>query len=310
MKMYNIFKQFINNKSGVTSLHNRMKKIQEALGRIESRQIQQYSKNINDAEFRVFSQWGDDGIIQYLINKVPIEKNIFIEFGVENYTESNTRFLVMNNNWSGLIMDGSEENIDFIKNDIEIYFSYNILVMQAFITRENINDLILKNGIEGDIGILSIDIDGNDYWVWDAINCIKPRIVICEYNSMFGKSAKVSIPYRADFSRERSDISITYYGASIAALNEIGKEKGYSLVCSNMAGNNAFFVRNDLMENLTALSCEEAYNQIQVREHKDKKASRNIYDFKDRINEIGDFELYNLENKTIMRIKDIDGICQ
>ena len=128
------------------------KRMQEALGRIESRQLLNLdASQISSAEFRVFSQWGEDGIIQHLLRYVPISRKIFVEFGVENYLESNTRFLLTNNQWAGLVLDGSQENIDYIKKD-SIYWRHNLKAAQAFITRENINELLVSNGISGDVG--------------------------------------------------------------------------------------------------------------------------------------------------------------
>ena len=118
--------------------------------------------NLIEVEFKVFSQFGEDGIIQYLINSIPIENKIFIEFGVENYKESNTRFLLINNNWKGLLIDSDEKSINSIKND-DIYWKHDIKAVCEFITKENINSIFSSNGFEGDIGLLSIDIDGNDY---------------------------------------------------------------------------------------------------------------------------------------------------
>src|SRR6266850_4105034 len=142
---------------------------------------------MHKAEFRVFSESGDDGIIQYLINQIDIdiEHQKFIEFGVENYTESNTRFLLINNNWTGLVMDGSRDNVDFIKND-KIYWKYDLTAVHCFVDRENINQIISDNGFSGELGILSIDIDGNDYWIWECLSVVNPVIVIVEYNSVFG----------------------------------------------------------------------------------------------------------------------------
>ena len=121
-------------------------------------------KSLEEVEFQVFSQRGEDGILQYIINKIEIPNRIFVEFGVENYTESNTRFLLMNNNWSGLVIDGSKANIDFIKNDF-IYWKYDITAVESFIDKDNINSLIKNYTSVKDIGLLSVDIDGNDYWV-------------------------------------------------------------------------------------------------------------------------------------------------
>lgn len=300
--MKNKFRQLI----AIPSLIlNRLTSIQHALGRIEARQNKSLkSKKINDYEFKVSSQWGEDGIIQYLVDHINIENKIFIEFGVENYTESNTRFLLANNNWTGMIIDGSNENISFIKND-PIYWKYNLKAEHAFITVDNINDLMTKNGIKGDIGILSIDIDGNDYWVWEAINCISPRIVICEYNSHFGPTHKVSVPYESSFKRNDKHYSNIYYGASISALDYLAKNKGYGLVGSNQAGNNLFFVRNDLIAEFTILSSQEAYRSCQFREARNKDGKLTFSSIQENINNISNLELINVETEETFKIKDL-----
>lgn len=228
------------------SIEERCQKIQEALGRVESRQLRELPpREILAAEFRVFSQWGEDGILHHLLRQIGVSKKVFVEFGVQNYTESNTRYLLVNGNWSGLVIDGSQKNIDFIKAD-EIYWRYNLKAEKAFITRENINDIIRRNGIAGEIGLLSIDIDGNDYWVWEGIDAVLPTLVITEYNSRFGPDRAVTIPYNPGFVRTAVHYSNIYYGASLAALCLLGKRKGYSFLGCNSAGNNAFFVRQDL----------------------------------------------------------------
>ena len=233
------------------------------LGRIEARQCEEANiHNINEAEFKVFSQWGEDGIIQYIINSIEIPDKVFVEFGVQNYEESNTRFLLVNNNWKGLVMDGSREQIDYIKRD-PIYWRYNIKAETVFITKDNINDVLRANGIQGDIGLLSVDIDGNDYWVWDAIDSIQPRVVVCEYNSIFGPELKVTTPYQDNFVRQKYHYSCLAYGASISALNDLANKKGFRLVAGNKAGNNLFFVRKDVMRNTRLRECsvEEAYRE-------------------------------------------------
>ena len=244
--------------------------IRQSLGRIETK-LNQKEFDINEAEFRVYSQWGEDGIIQFLLKDIEIPNKVFVEFGVETYVESNTRFLLQNNNWSGLVLDGSQNNIDYIKQD-PIYWKYNLKAECAFIDKDNINELIEKNGISGDIGLLSVDIDGNDYWIWEAIDIISPRIVICEYNSNFGDTHKVSIPYDKSFYRTSKHYSNIYYGASISAFEFLGKEKGYSLVGSNSTGNNIFFIRDDLLNGHKVLTSEEAYVKAQFRESRNKNS--------------------------------------
>jgi hypothetical protein len=252
------------------TIEERCKKIQEALGRIEARQILNLpASDIQGAEFRVYSQWGEDGILHHLLRHIKVSRNIFVEFGVENYTESNTRFLLMNNNWSGLVIDGSSSHIDFIKND-DIYWRYNLKAEHAFITRENINDLIRRNGISGDIGLLSIDIDGNDYWVWEAIDVILPSVVVVEYNSRFGPNRAVTVPYDAGFLRVGAHHTGLYFGASLAALCLLGKRKGYSFVGCNTAGNDAFFVRTELKPfDLPELTPAEGFVAAQFRQARD-----------------------------------------
>lgn len=288
------------------SLPERVTRIQEALGRIERRQSAQCS-DYSQAEFRVFSQWGEDGIIQFLVNRVPIERRVFVEFGVENYTESNTRFLLTNDQWSGLVIDGSAENIAYIRRD-PIYWAANLKAEQAFVTKDNINDLLSKNGIAGDIGLLSVDIDGNDYWVWQAIDTISPRIVICEYNGHFGPAAEVTTPYDPAFVRDAAHFSKVYYGASIAALCSLAARKGYSLVASNSAGNNVFFVRNDVLGSLPALSPAQAYRYAQFREYHDEHGTLTFDDLATRLRKIGHLPVYDLKADTLIKIADIPGI--
>ncbi len=224
--------------------------------------------SITEMEFRVFSQWGEDGIIQYLISRIPIANDVFVEFGVEKYRESNTKLLLLNDNWRGLIIDSSQSNFDVINRD-EMSVKYDLTSVCQFVTRENINAIIASAGISGDIGVLSIDIDGNDYWVWEAIDVISPRIVICEYNSVFGAQRAVTIRYDPRFERTRAHHSNLYFGASLSALWTLGAKKGYDFVGSNSAGVNAFFVRKDLSDGLPKPSAESGYVLSRVRESMD-----------------------------------------
>jgi len=203
---------------------------------------------LSEVEFQVFSQFGDDGIIQYLINKIPIKNKTFIEFGVENYREANTRFLLINNYWSGLIIDGNNNNIDSIKKE-QLYNFYDLQAECSFITQSNINDLISLAKFENEIGILSVDIDGNDYWVWSAINNIKPIIIICEYNSLFGFEHPYTIVYKDDFVRG-VDYPFSFYGTSLRSAYDLAEMKGYSFIGCNSAGNNAYFIRKDYISYL------------------------------------------------------------
>jgi hypothetical protein len=262
----NIFKRVRKAVTRQQSMLSRLDKIQESLGRIESRQqTALVGKNPRYFEFKVYSQWGEDGIIDHLVCNVSISENSFVEFGVENYTEANTLFLLKHRNWRGLVIDGSSTNVEAIRKS-DTYWQYDLHADASFITKDNINEIISRNGFSGDIGLLSVDIDGNDYWVWDAISCINPRIVVSEYNSLFGPSAAITTPYSSDFFRTVAHPSNMYYGASISALNHLAERRGYSLVAGNSVGNNVFFVRNDCLGSLKRQSPQDAYVQAGFRE--------------------------------------------
>src|SRR5579871_3930165 len=223
-------------------------------GRIASRQLTRNEpiESIADVEYRVFSQWGEDGIIDWLVSHVDLPNHRFVEFGVGSFEESNCRFLLQNQNWQGLVFDSSSQNIERLRGS-SLYWMYDVTARQAFITVDNINDLISSAGFEGPIGILSVDIDGNDYWVWDAINCVSPAIVICECNPIFGDQAPLVVPYDAGFERLRRHHSGLYFGASIRALEQLASRKGYVFLgtCSN--GINGFFVQEALAERVISL---------------------------------------------------------
>ncbi len=270
-----LVKQMIRLRQSFTQLH-------EAVGRIEARQCAQAgAAGLRANEFKVYSQWGEDGILQHLIRHVPIARKIFVEFGVENYTEANTRFLLVNDQWSGLVIDGSEENVAYIKAD-PIYWRHHLKAVSAFITRDNIDELLRGNGLFGDIGLLSVDIDGNDYWVWERIECVHPAIVVAEYNGLFGAARAVTVPYDAEFVREKAHPSCSYYGASLAALVGLGRRKGYAFVGSNAAGSNAFFVRRDLRpESLPELTAAEGYVRRGFREMRNADGSLALCTFEE-----------------------------
>ena len=249
-------------------------KLQESLGRVEERQLQVLKdRNLIDNEFQVFSQWGEDGIIQFLLRHIEVSRKVFVEFGVQNYQESNTRFLIINNNWSGLVIEANSDDCSYIKQD-PVYWKYNLKAANSFITKDNINQLLIENGIEGEIGILSIDVDGNDYWIWEQINVVSPAIIIAEYNYRFGKDKALTVPYDEHFVRCKAHHSQIYYGASLKALYMLAQQKGYAFVGCNSAGNNAFFVRKDLKPDyLKELTVEEAYVEGKFRESRDQEGN-------------------------------------
>lgn len=230
-----------------------------------------------EAEFSVFSQFGEDGIIQHLLNHCPPVPPTFVEFGVEDYTEANTRFLAVHDYWSGLVMDGNAAHVEQI-NRSYLAWKYGVRGVHAFITRENINELIAGAGLRGRIGLLSVDIDGNDYWVWDALHCVDPDIVIAEYNATFGPTARVSVPYTPAFRRTEAHHSNLYWGCSLSALEFLAASRGYSLVATNRAGNNAFFVHQRLAAPFAARPAADVYRPACFRESRDRDGNLTYLD--------------------------------
>ena len=211
--------------------------------------------NINKFGIKIYSQNDEDGIILYILKHIGIKTKKFVEIGVENGTECNTTNLLKNFNWKGVQIEGNK----ILYSDAKIQLKKilkekikNLKLLNIFITKKNVNK-ILKNNCGKEVDLLSIDIDGNDFWIWKSIKCIKPRLVIIEYNSFFGSKLSCTIPYNAkfiwDYKNKRS-----YYGASLKALEKLGKQKKYTLVGIDRNGVNAFFVRNDLAKNINLKS--------------------------------------------------------
>jgi hypothetical protein len=256
------------------------------------------STNLADFEFKIFSQWGEDGIIQYLSKSIEIKHKTFIEFGVESFMEANCRFLLMKDNWSGYVIDASPSNIAILKGS-NFYWKYQIEAVDAFITKDNINELLAKSNFDEDVGILSIDIDGNDYFVLEAISVVRPRILICEYNAVFG-ARKISVPYEPDFSRTRKHYSNLYWGASLSAITFLANKKGYSLVGTNSIGCNAFFVRDDLVnEKVNVLTADQAFISSPIRQSRDKRGSLSYLAGDDRLKVMRGLRVVNVETKNI-----------
>jgi hypothetical protein len=244
-------------------------------------------------EFRVYSQWGEDGILEWLIQRLQIPSSRFVEFGVGDYSEANTRLVLINRNWKGLVIDGSVTFMERLRRE-DIHWRHDLTAVSAFIDRDNINELITSSGFSGQLGILSIDIDGNDYWVWDALTCVNPMIVVCEYNAVFGDKLPVTVPYGACFDRTRAHFSNLYYGASIGALELLARRKGYELIGSNSAGNNAFFLRHDLFPFVSQSITSRASFPSRFRESKDAEGQLTFQSGIDRLRQLNGMPVTNV----------------
>lgn len=281
-------------------------------GRMASWQVRarKIIANLQEVEFQVSSQWGQDGIIDWLVEQaeIPFAAQTFIEFGVEDYRQSNTRFLLQNRNWRGFIMDGGPAVVSSVKGD-NLAWRYDLTARSAFITRENINELISSAGFSGEIGLLSIDVDGNDYWIWEALNTVRPIICTCEYNAILGDVLPICAPYDEHFSRAKAHPSNLYFGASIEALRSLAAKKGYRFVGTNLAGNDAFFVREDYAARFVESSLKSVRALPSLFRESGNEAGQSSYiGGVERLKEISALPVINVETGDISTLGDLKNV--
>jgi hypothetical protein len=202
---------------------------------------------------RVSSQNEEDGVTLALLRGVGVARQRFAEIGC-GQNGGNSGVLARELGWSGLMVDSSQSRIDLVARRFN---PERVRAVAKWVTREGIDDLLRKNGLEGEIDFYSIDIDGNDYWVWEATTAIEPRVVVVEVNQRFGPDRAVTVPYDPHFDRHTHGAA--YYGASLTAMVALGARKGYRLVAVEPRGINAFFVRNDLAPHIPAVSPRDVY---------------------------------------------------
>jgi hypothetical protein len=205
----------------------------------------QHSSKLNLFEFQAFSQNGEDGIIEEIFNRIGTTNRFFMEFGVGDGSENNTTYLLYKG-WAGGWIDGNPKQVDTINlNFSNVILSNRLKIVCSFITAENIEDLFRSVNVPSQFDLLSIDIDRNDYYVWEAIESYSPRVVVIEYNSIFRPGCEFVIPYVPNASWDGT----SNFGASIESLYKLALKKGYVLIACNFSGANAFFVREDLIGN-------------------------------------------------------------
>ena len=203
----------------------------------------QNAKRLNRHEFQIYSQNGEDGIIQEIFRRIGSTNKIFVEFGVGNGLENNTVALLLHG-WSGAWIDGDTSQVGKIRRSLgKPIGDGKLTVKNGFVSAENIERHFRDLNVPAEPDFLSIDIDGNDYWVWQAIKSYKPRVVVLEYNAHFGPS----LAWVQKYNPAHRWKGTNYFGVSLKALEMLGQKKGYKLVACNFVGNNAFFVRDDLV---------------------------------------------------------------
>lgn len=214
-----------------------------------------YPERLTAQRFRLASQNQEDGLTLALLKEIGPVTRTFVEIG-SGLSGGNSAFLAREWGWNGLMIDGNEARMAQVGRRFP-----TVTAVGAWVTRENINELIAKHGFGGEVDLFSLDLDGVDYWIWEAVTACSPGIVILEYNSMFGPDRAVTVPYDPQFDRHRHHTM--YYGASLMACTRLSARKGYRLVTVEPAGINAFFLRNDLAPHIPACEPRRAFRLLE-----------------------------------------------
>lgn len=218
--------------------------LREQFDRLQREALSENPGSLIPCGYKVFSQNDEDGIIHEIFRRIGVTNKTFVEFGIGNGLENNSHLLLFDD-WRGLWIEASSRSVNTIRKKFsEIIRTGQLTIVEAFITRDNIDSLIADNFDATEIDMLSIDIDGNDYHVLAAINCINPRLIVLEYNAKFAPPTEYCMDYDESASWEHDDC----FGASIKFLENKLHDRGYSLVACGLTGLNCYFVRSDLVE--------------------------------------------------------------
>ena len=211
----------------------------------------------NDMGFRVYSQNEEDGLLLYIFSQIGFKKKTLIDMAFASPENANSTNLICNWGFHGLLVEGGDMSSArmFFEKNKDTYI-YPPICLQKWISVENINEICVENGFKGEIDLFLLDIDGVDYWIWEALTAVKPRVVVVEYQDIWGLESK-TVPYKEDFNRY--DYHEDYFGASLPAFVKLARKKGYRLIGRNNYCYNAFFLRNDIGEDafpeITAEEC-------------------------------------------------------
>jgi len=266
--------------------------------------------NLNEVDFKVFSQNGEDGIIDYLLFSLQIEKAKFIEIGVGDYYESNTRFLFERSSGDGLIIDIIDNLQKRVEKNIRLWRG-NVKILNRKIDSENILATLKEFNFFDNIDLFSIDVDGIDYWILEKMPKKFCKLIVAEYNPYFGSNLEISVPNDKNFDRSKYHHSNLCFGASLKSIINLLDRKGFVFLGTNLFKNNAFFVNSDFKDNLFLEIPNNnelnSFTNASFRESRDINNKLNFIDPKDILNEIKKCKVVDLsssENK-VKKIEDL-----
>ena len=263
-------------------------------------------KKINELDYKIFSQNGEDGIIDYFLHELKIEKPRYVEIGVGDYSECNTRFIFETYNSKGLIIDCIKDIKKKIMNNI-IFWKGDLTIVEEFINHKNINSLLIENKFNKNIDLFSLDIDGIDYWILRELPNKFSKIAVLEFNPNFGPNLEITVPNIENFNRTNYHYSNLCFGASLKAIINLMKSKGFVFMGVNKNCINAFFINIDEIKNINLekpddqnLSC---FTNSNYRESRSIDGNLTFLTDENKINEICECEVINLANQSNKKVK-------
>lgn len=268
-----------------------------------------YIRHLWEAEVRVFSQWGEDGILTYLLDSIGISKPRIFEIGAGNFEECNSRFQAEFRNASVYAVDLRSDLITNCQS-LDVYWRSIIIPVNDLVSPDNVNLHLEKAAAHlGNLDVFSLDVDGNDYWILHAAELSKVSIVVCEYNPLFGHKASVTIPRNDNFSRETEHYSWLYYGMSLRACIQELSKKGFDFCGVNIAGNNAFFIRKDLVKKLQLdfpnIDDLSAFTDWRVREGRYPNGQLSYLFGDERSELIQNQEVFDIERNKLIPLTEV-----
>jgi hypothetical protein len=268
MNIFNKFKDIFRLRKDLNNCKNQIEESYRKLAKlIQSYKYGELNKGkfvrLSDIEIKVFSQNGEDGIILEIMKSLNKVFGRIVEIGIEDGTECNSANLLINFGWKGLLIEG---NKDYARKARDYYteklqLPENVKVVEEFVSTKNFSDILISNDYQRNIDILSIDVDGVDYWLWESLEeSIRPQLVVIEYNAYLPIEMTITVPNDEKFQRYKKHPSGFYFGASLSAMEKLGRAKGYSLVGCDSKGVNAFFVADEALGNrFEVLTAKDAY---------------------------------------------------
>ena len=265
-------------------------------------------ENLNDLDYKIYSQNGEDGIIDYLLSSLSINKPKFLEIGIGDYSECNTRFIYERTSAKGVVVDCIDDLEKKISRNVKLWKG-DLKIVNEKVNSNNILNILNKFSTLENLDLFSLDIDGIDYWVLEKMPSNFAKIAVIEYNSIYGSNLKITTPNIENFDRNKYHFSNLCFGASLKAIVDLMKEKNFSFVGTNLTRCNAFFVQNDYV-GLTNIKLPDQndlfyHTNSNIRESRNKEGNLNYLSGSERIKNIFECEVFDLNENKIDKIQNL-----